>query len=135
MSTYGRQVLTKTGRDVMVLADLQDAQFKVGGVTVDWGTVTAAGADATLRDQTPVKAGEKYLRFGQILCKITTAEVQTVDLSGGDDPTAGTWDLTILGETVSGIAYNVTAAALETLIRALANQYAKRVTVSKSGFV
>lgn len=73
MSTYGRQVLTKTGREVQVLADLQDAQFKVGGVTIDWSTVAAAGSDTTLTDQTPIKTGEKYLRFGQILTKITAS--------------------------------------------------------------
>lgn len=55
----------------MVLADLQDAQFKVGGITVDWGTVGAAGGASTLPDQTPVVAGEKVLRFGQTLCRIT----------------------------------------------------------------
>ena len=71
MSTYGRQVLTKTGRDVMVLADLEDAQEKVGGIAVDWGSVAAAGAAAVLTDQTPVAIGEKVLRFGQILCEIT----------------------------------------------------------------
>ncbi len=133
---YGRNVLTKTGRDVMVLADLQDAQFKVGGITLAWALVTAvSGADVTLTDQTIVKIGEKYLRFGQILCKVTQAEVQTIDLSGDADPTGGTWDLTVFGETISGIAYNVTAAALQDLIRALDNVYARRVTVSKSGFV
>ena len=73
MSTYGRQVLNKTGRDVMVLADLQDAQFKVGGITLDWSTFTAAGADATIAGQQPVKAGEKYARFGQIFCEITAS--------------------------------------------------------------
>ena len=71
MGTYGRQVLTKTGRDVMVLADLQDAQFKVGGITRDWATYTAATAAATLPDQTPIALGEKYSRFGQVECEIT----------------------------------------------------------------
>jgi hypothetical protein len=73
MSSYGRQNLTKTGRDVMVLADLQDAQFKVGGITLDWDTFTAAPAPATLTDQTPIKTGEKYARYGQIVCKITAS--------------------------------------------------------------
>ena len=73
MSTYGRQVLTKTGRDVMVLADLEGAQEKVGGITVDWASVAAAIAAATLTDQTPVAIGEKVLRFGQIVCEITAS--------------------------------------------------------------
>ncbi len=73
MSTYGREVLTKTGRDVAVLADLQDAQFKVGGITRDWSTYTAAPSDTTLIDQTPIKTGEKFVRFGQIECEITAS--------------------------------------------------------------
>lgn len=133
--TYGRQVLSQTGRDVMVLADLQDAQFKVGGITLDWSLFTAQSGDTTLPDQTPVKDGEKFARFGQILCKVTQTEIQTVDLSGDDDPTGGTFPLTILGHTIEDIPWNVSAAALQTLIRALDNPYASRVTVSKSGFV
>lgn len=133
--SYGRKVLSKTGRDAAVLADLRDAQFKVGGITVDWSLVAAAVADSVLTDQTPVKTGEKYLRFGQIMCEVTQVEVQTVDLSGDDDPTGGTWELTILGETIEGIAYNVSAAALQALIRALDADGANQVTVSKSGFV
>lgn len=135
MSTYGRQVLTKTGRDVRVLADLQDAQFKVGGITLAWALIAAAGADSVLPDQTPIKTGEKYLRYGQILTKVTQAEVQTVDLSGDDDPTGGTWPLTILGHTLEDLAWNISAADLQAAIRALPNQYAKKVTVAKAGFV
>lgn len=135
MSTYGREVLGKTGRDVAVLADLQDAQFKPGGITIDWSLFAAAGSDTTLTDQTPIVTGEKYARFGQILCQVTQAEIQTVDLSGDDDPTGGTWDLTILGETLEDIPWNVSAAALQTLIRALDADGANQVTVSKSGFV
>lgn len=135
MSTYGRQVLNKTGRDVMVLADLQDAQFKVGGITLDWSLFAAAGSDSTLVDQTPIKTGEKFARFGQIVCKITQAEVQTVDLSGNADPTGGTWTLTILGEESSSLAYNASAVAVQAAIRALGFVGASEVTVSKTGFV
>lgn len=63
-----------------------------------------------------------------------TGEVQRVDLSGGDDPTGGTWTLTILGETITGIAWNVAAATLQTSIRALTFANAIETTVSKSGF-
>jgi hypothetical protein len=85
MSTYGRQVLTKTGRDVMVLADLQDAQFKLGGITRDWNTYTAAPSDVTLTDQTPIKTGERYSRFGQIECEITaTGKYGPYDLAASD---------------------------------------------------
>lgn len=89
MSTYGRQVLTKTGRDVMVLADLQDAQFKVGGITVDWAMVVAAVAAGALADQTPVAIGDKTLRFGQVMCEITSVvNGSKVGFYGPYDPAA-----------------------------------------------
>lgn len=135
MSTYGRQILGQTGRDVMVLADLQDAQEKVGGVTFDWSLFTAAGSDTTLKDQTPIKTGEKYARFGQVVCEVTQSEVQTIDLSGGNDPTGGTFDLTIFSELIEGLAYNASAQAVQDAINSLNNDYARRVTVAKSGFV
>jgi hypothetical protein len=91
--------------------------------------VTAAAADTTLLDGTVIKAGEKYLRYGQVLCAVTTAEVQTVTISGS--PTGGTFTLTANGNTSSGIAYNATAATVQTAIRALGGLYAG-VTVSGS---
>ena len=72
MSTYGTQVLNKTRRDVMALADLHDAQFKPGGITLDWGVFTPAGADTVIGGQQPVKAGDKFARFGQVFCQITS---------------------------------------------------------------
>lgn len=135
MGTYGRKVLSKTGRDVAALASLVNVAFKVGGITLDWSLFAAAGADSTLVDQTPIKTGEKYARYGQIVCQVTKSEIQTVDLSGDDDPTGGTWPLTILGHTIEDIAWNVSAADLQALINALDHPYAPYVTVSKSGFV
>jgi hypothetical protein len=74
-SSYGRQVLTpQIGNDLMVLANLDDAIFKPGGVTVDWTTVTAvSGTDVTLTDGNIVRVGQKGLRYGQILCQITAS--------------------------------------------------------------
>lgn len=132
---FGKKVLTKTGRDVAVLADRKDTQEKVGGITIDWSLVTAQSGATILIDQTPVADGEKALRFGQIMCEVTQVEIQTVDLSGADDPNGGTFSLTILGETITGIPWNVSAAALQTLIRAIDADGADKVTVSKAGFI
>lgn len=62
------------------------------------------------------------------------SEVQRVDLSGADDPNGGTWELTILGQTITGIAYNVSAANLQNAIVATSGTGANQTTVSKSGF-
>jgi hypothetical protein len=67
--------------------------------------------------------------------KMSTGEVQTVDLSGDDDPTGGTWTLTIFGTTLSAIAYDVSASALQALINAISAPGAADVTVSKTLFV
>lgn len=66
---------------------------------------------------------------------MSTREIQTVDLSGDADPTGGTWTLTIFGSTITGIAWNVSAAALQTLINALYATGAAETTVAKTGFV
>lgn len=138
MGGFGRQVLESTGRPVAALAVPDGVDWKVGGVTIDWSLITAvSGSDATLDDETIVKIGDKYLRYGQVLCKITTQEVQTVDLSGADDPNGGDWDLTILGETIEDIAWNVSAATLQAAIRSALEdtEHADKITVSKTGFV
>jgi hypothetical protein len=143
-SSFGRKVGTSTGRPISALAHLDNARFKVGGVTIDWSTVTAvSGSDVTLADGTIVKIGDKYLEFGQILNQIggTTGEIQTIDLSGGDDPTAGTWTITVPANnagpssTTTALAWNAAAEVVETALEALANVGAGNVTVGKSGFV
>ena len=69
-----------TGRSVQVSAD-GSQKFKAGGVTVDWATVPAVGANATtyytrdvvangmvtFEDNVQVLTGEKVLRYGSIL--------------------------------------------------------------------
>jgi hypothetical protein len=135
MGGYGRQVLEQTGDPIAVLAELEGARWKAGGITFDWSLVTAVTEDTTLDDGTIVKTGDKYVRYGTVVDEITQAEVQTIDLSGGDDPTGGTWELTIAGETIEGLAHNVSAATLQAAIRALSFDGTDAVTVGKTGFV
>lgn len=72
-SFAGRTVVESTGRSIQVTAD-GSPEFKHGGVTIDWSTVAAvAGADVTLKDGVVVKIGEKYLRYGQVIKKITAS--------------------------------------------------------------
>lgn len=144
MSQFGRRKLAlQTGMPLKLSAD--NNPERQSGVTLDWGTVAAvSGSDATYRDGTVVAVGFKGLEIGQILCQISQAEVSTVNLSGDDDPTGGTWPLTIAGDAGQGetytveledIVYNVTAAALQAAIRLLDFPGAEKVLVSKSGFI
>jgi hypothetical protein len=73
MSTFGRQQLLTVGHGVKLGADGRP-EFKHGGVSIDWTTVAAvAGADVTLPDGFTVLIGEKYLRYGQVVTKITAS--------------------------------------------------------------
>ena len=91
MGTVGRVVLDQTGRPVEVSAD-GFPEYKTRGVTIDWSKVAAVGSDTTLPDETLVKSGDKYLRYGQVITRAGTAEVQTYTWTGG--PTAGSAILT-----------------------------------------
>lgn len=71
---FGRNLLTT---DVVaptrVSAD-GEPEYKVGGMTIDWTTVAAvAGSDVNLADGSIIRIGTKYLRFGQVMVKITAS--------------------------------------------------------------
>jgi hypothetical protein len=64
-----------------------------------------------------------------------TEEVQTIDLSGGSDPLAGTWEITVptFGTTVP-LAFNAAAATVEAALDTVLGA-GNLVTVGKVGFV
>lgn len=70
----GRTVDSATiGRPLMASADGRP-EWKPAGISVDWATVAAvAGADVTLVSGAVIKIGKKYLRYGQVLTKITAS--------------------------------------------------------------
>lgn len=75
MSTFGRELLPNlnTGRLVQVASD---GNYVVpdGGITVDWNTVApVAGAPVILTDEVTVPVGDGYLRYGQVLARITAS--------------------------------------------------------------
>lgn len=130
MPTYGRQVLATTGIPVMVLADLARADWKPGGITIDWSTITAVGADTTLTDGTIIPNGQKGIEYGTILCDIGVAETETITV----DAAGGTYTLSGNGNTTPAIAYNASADVVGVAIRALGGDYAAaRVTGSAGG--
>lgn len=82
---YGRQVIGTVGTSIQVSADGKPVP-KLAGVTIDWATVTAvSGADVTLADGVVVKIGDKYLRYGQVIARITaTGKYGPYDPAAGD---------------------------------------------------
>lgn len=110
--------------------------YKPGGITIDWSTVAAASGDQTLPDGTVVKDGQKYLRYGQVVCRVGVAEVQTYELTGG--PTSGTATLTFPATAAYAaesftIAYNATGAAVQASLQALNRFGPDGVTVARTG--
>lgn len=131
---FGRNLLGVTGRDICVAADIDDIDWKSGGITLDWNTVAAVNADTTLPDDSVIKSGYKGLRYGQILCRITLTGTDVVTITGS--PTGGTFTITVtvggVAQTTAGIAYNATASAVQTAIQALSNVGAGNATVTGS---
>lgn len=103
MPSFGPSTIHQGGRGVMALKTVgADTQWKVAGVTIDWATVTAVGSDTTLPDGRIIKAGDKYLRYGQVLCRITTGGKFGPYASGASDgrQTLTNGDCFVLNETV-----------------------------------
>jgi hypothetical protein len=134
---YGLQTLGTTGQQLMAAFDPLAMDWKEGGVTLDWSKVAAVGADTVLPDGTTVLNGKKYLRYGQVLTLIDTAEVQTVEFTGG--PTAGGAILTLpasgddSAESTVSISATATAAAFEDALNDLDRIGPAGVSVSRSG--
>lgn len=68
MTSFGRQVLAQTGTGIQVSADGLP-EWKVGGITISWGTVIPVDADTPLPDFNIIKAGHRGLQYGTVLVR------------------------------------------------------------------
>jgi hypothetical protein len=127
-NTYGRQVLSPVqGMPIQVSAS-DKPEFKAIGLTVDWSTVAAvSGSDVTLNDGTVIKIGNKYLRYGQVLTRITAT-----GKFGPYDPAAADGRQTL----ARGNVFIVNMTALESgLIPGLASGPSDHVPALEGGLV
>lgn len=123
MADYGRQVIASTGIPIQVLA-AGDPIWHPVGVSLDWSTVTAVGSDTVTSpaEGLNVKAGQKYLRYGQVICQVTATSTYTVTETG--TPTGGTFGLagtrpdTGAFIFITGIAQGSTGAQVAALLAA-----------------
>lgn len=146
MSSYGRRQVAQVGMSVDVSADGRP-ESKQGGITLDWQTVDAATQAATLSDGVQIAVGDLYLRYGQVLTKITNPATAVVTINGS--PTGGTFTVSVTTyttandangnpvttantQTTAGVAYNASAATLQTAIRGLSNVGGTLATVTGS---
>jgi hypothetical protein len=110
-----------TGRPVDVLYNVGTALWHPVGITIDWGTVTAVSGDTETADGALVKDGQKYLRYGQVMTRKTTAHAQTITVSGV--PTGGSFYARVydpqrsVGTSIS-IPYNAAVATTQGLLDA-----------------
>lgn len=128
--TYGRRVLGgATGIPVMALAVLENADWKPGGITIDWSLITAVVADTTLADGTVIPAGQKGIEFGTILCDTGIAEVETLTITA----TSGTYTLTGNGVVSAALAFNASSALVQAAVRALGGAFASSIVTGAAG--
>lgn len=125
MPTFGRHTHGSTGIPLMVSAD-GSPEWKAGGITLDWATVTAEVSDRTLGDGTIIKSGAKGLELGTVLCQKTVQEVQTIQI----DATGGTFTVSGNSATTAALAYDASAATVQAAVRGLGGSYAN-VVVTK----
>jgi hypothetical protein len=118
---YGRNVIGSTGIPLRVSA-AEDVIWMPIGITIDWSLVTAVGQDTTIPfEQLTVKNGMKYLRYGQVLTRVTAQPVQTLTITA----TGGTYALygnridTGAYVNTGPIAFDANAAAISAALHAV----------------
>jgi hypothetical protein len=70
---YGRTVLAQNSVFPTRVSADGSPNYKAGGITVDWDLIAAVtGSDVTLPDGSVIKIGQKYIRYGQVLTRVTS---------------------------------------------------------------
>lgn len=120
----GRTVLTNNSiMPTRVTAD-GSPKYKAGGITIDWSTVAALGSDTTDPDGSLIRSGQKRLRYGQVVCKMSAAAANTQQTLTGT-ATSGNFTLTLTRPdtnqpvTTANIAFNASAATVLAAIQAV----------------
>lgn len=71
--SYGRTLLSQNSVFPTRVSVDGSPVYKAGGITIDWTLVTANSGDVTLADGSVVKDTLKFLRYGQVMTKITAS--------------------------------------------------------------
>jgi hypothetical protein len=123
MPGVGRRVIGQVGTTLQLAAGVP-LRWLVGGATIDWTTVAAvSGSDYTIpAENTVVKVGNQFLRYGQVMTRISNPTVQTITVTG--TPTGGTFNLVGIrpdsgATTTATIAFNAAVAATQTAMDAI----------------
>jgi hypothetical protein len=120
--TFGRQLVQQTtGIPIQVTAD-GNPDWKVAGITIDWSLIAAVGSDTVSPEGFTVKSGQKWLRYGQVMAKVTTAMAQTITVTG--IPTGGSFNIQGTRPdtnftTVQTVPFNSSVAGTQALMDAI----------------
>lgn len=130
---FGVRDLAQSGRVVPASADGLP-RYKPGGVTLDWATVPAAGSPMTLSDGTPIKTGERFIRYGTVVSLISAMAAYSLAITatGGNQ----TFTVSVNGgapQTTAPVAFNASAGATQAALEALSNVAPGDVTVAGTG--
>lgn len=130
-TTFGRQVVDIVGTSVRLAADA-NPEAKVGGVTLDWTTVTPYNGTTNLilNDTVTIFPNQQYVRYGQVLNLITGGEISNISLTGA--PTGGTFNVTVSGQNTPPIGFGVTTGVMAGFLSNLTTVGAGNVTVTGS---
>lgn len=122
MADYGRLVYGSTGIPIMVEAS-GDGEYLPVGVTLDWTLVAALGSDTTINPEgVLLRSGQKYLPHGQVITRVTNANVQTITIGGSG--VGGTFTLNAYRQdtgaliTMSLLPFNISLANLKAALQA-----------------
>ncbi len=131
--TYKRLFYGEDYTDTTTTFTLEDATSAPSGSTIRvvYGSETAATYPQTVHQNVSVKPAAVRGKDIDVYVGTPTGteEVQTLTLTGA---TGGTFTLTFDGETTSTIAYNASAATVQTALRALSNLDTADVAVTGS---
>lgn len=134
---YGRQLIASSYVFPTHVSFDGRPKYKAGGISLDLTTLPAAsGSDTNLGDGSIIKVNNQFLRYGQVLTKITAPATDTITIGGG--ATGGTFVAPVIvgGVTVntSAITYSsgLTAATVQAAIVAASNVGAGNAVVSGS---
>jgi len=125
----GRNLLPyRSGYGAQVIAGVDVRTFGIpGGATIDWSTFSALGSDLTLIDTELMRAGWRYARFGQVMCRINNGAANVLTIGGG--ATGGNFTIsptnTATGasstQTTANIPFGASPLQVKTALEALFN--------------
>lgn len=102
MNTFGRFEFGKFGSGISCSADGSPVA-KIAGVEIAWNAVPAVAAAYRFKDEDTVEAGEKFIRYGTMVCRLTA-------VPAGDPAVVGTVGMFVPYQAALPAGYTISTA-------------------------